>query len=211
MGRDPERKRHLPTQTQHVGNPRGFFLGISHRGLKRQEGRGRKRGFFGEFLDRRDLRRMEGEVLDGIHTINRIGETAPPIGTSAATKLFPCAAPLRGKEFSGKIGAYDSMACPTPLYLRRASDPRRSDGLCEGPERAVAGGGAGLRLYRAVFGVSLRMALGAACRVLIFIMGRRYLNTRKAMPALLIVVLSAVVAIVQLYIILFVGVGSEPL
>jgi len=47
--------------------------------------------------------------------------------------------------------------------------------------------------------------------VLIFIMGRRYLNTRKAMPALLIVVLSAVVAIVQLYVILFVGLGSEPL
>jgi hypothetical protein len=47
--------------------------------------------------------------------------------------------------------------------------------------------------------------------VLIFIMGRRYLNTRKAMPALLIVVLSAVVAIVQLYVLLFVGVGSEPL
>ena len=47
--------------------------------------------------------------------------------------------------------------------------------------------------------------------VLILIMGRRYLNTRKAMPALLIVVLSLIVAIVQLYIILFVGVGSDPL
>ena len=47
--------------------------------------------------------------------------------------------------------------------------------------------------------------------VLIFLMGRRYLKTRKAMPALLIVVLSAIVAIVQLYILLFVGAGSEPL
>jgi uncharacterized membrane protein (UPF0136 family) len=47
--------------------------------------------------------------------------------------------------------------------------------------------------------------------VLIFIMGRRYINTRKAMPALLIVVLSVIVAIVQLYILLFVGAGSEPL
>ena len=47
--------------------------------------------------------------------------------------------------------------------------------------------------------------------VLIFIMGRRYIKTRKAMPALLIVVLSVIVAIVQVYIILFVGVGSEPL
>ena len=47
--------------------------------------------------------------------------------------------------------------------------------------------------------------------VLIFIMGRRYLRTRKPMPALLIVVLSVIVAIVQVYIILFVGVGSEPL
>ena len=47
--------------------------------------------------------------------------------------------------------------------------------------------------------------------VLIILMGRRYLNTRKAMPALLIVVLSVVVAVVQIYILLFVGVGSEPL
>jgi len=47
--------------------------------------------------------------------------------------------------------------------------------------------------------------------VLIFIMGRRYLNTRKAMPALLIVVLSVIVAIVQLYILLFVGTGHDPL
>jgi uncharacterized membrane protein (UPF0136 family) len=47
--------------------------------------------------------------------------------------------------------------------------------------------------------------------VLIFLMGRRYLNTRKPMPALLIVVLSVVVALVQIYILLFVGVGHEPL
>ena len=47
--------------------------------------------------------------------------------------------------------------------------------------------------------------------VLIFLMGRRYLNTRKAMPALLIVIMSLIVAIVQLYILLFVGAGSEPL
>jgi uncharacterized membrane protein (UPF0136 family) len=47
--------------------------------------------------------------------------------------------------------------------------------------------------------------------ILIFLMGRRYLNTRKPMPALLIVVLSVVVALVQIYILLFVGVGHEPL
>lgn len=47
--------------------------------------------------------------------------------------------------------------------------------------------------------------------VLIFIMGKRYLHTRKAMPALLIVVLSAVVAIVQVYVILFVGLGNDHL
>jgi uncharacterized membrane protein (UPF0136 family) len=47
--------------------------------------------------------------------------------------------------------------------------------------------------------------------VLIFLMGRRYLNSRKPMPALPIVVLSAIVAIVQLYVIFFVGVGNEPL
>ena len=45
--------------------------------------------------------------------------------------------------------------------------------------------------------------------VLIFLMGRRYLNTRKAMPALLIVVLSVVVAIVQIYILIFVGNGND--
>jgi uncharacterized membrane protein (UPF0136 family) len=45
--------------------------------------------------------------------------------------------------------------------------------------------------------------------VLIFLMGRRYLNTRKAMPALLIVVLSVIVAVVQVYILLFVGNGTE--
>jgi len=47
--------------------------------------------------------------------------------------------------------------------------------------------------------------------VLIFMMGRRYLATRKPMPALVIVVLSAVVALAQVYVLLFVGVGSEPL
>jgi uncharacterized membrane protein (UPF0136 family) len=47
--------------------------------------------------------------------------------------------------------------------------------------------------------------------VLIIIMGRRYLNTRKAMPALLIVVLSLVVAIVQIYVILFLGLGNSHL
>jgi uncharacterized membrane protein (UPF0136 family) len=47
--------------------------------------------------------------------------------------------------------------------------------------------------------------------VLIFIMGRRYWNTRKAMPALLIVVLSVVVAIVQLYVLIFLGAGNAPL
>ncbi len=47
--------------------------------------------------------------------------------------------------------------------------------------------------------------------LLIFVMGRRYLNSRKAMPAVPIVVLSVIVAIVQVYILLFVGRGSEPL
>jgi uncharacterized membrane protein (UPF0136 family) len=35
--------------------------------------------------------------------------------------------------------------------------------------------------------------------LLIFIMGRRYLNSRKVMPALLVVVLSIIVAIDQIY------------
>ena len=47
--------------------------------------------------------------------------------------------------------------------------------------------------------------------VLIFIMGRRYLRTRKPMPALLVVVLSVIVAIVQVYNLLTIGPGTEPL
>jgi uncharacterized membrane protein (UPF0136 family) len=49
----------------------------------------------------------------------------------------------------------------------------------------------------------------AVALLLIFLMGRRYINTRKAMPALLIVVFSLIVAIVQVYILLCVGNGSE--
>jgi uncharacterized membrane protein (UPF0136 family) len=51
----------------------------------------------------------------------------------------------------------------------------------------------------------------ALALVLIFLMGRRYLRTRKAMPALLIVVLSVIVAIVQLYVLIFIGTGHDPL
>jgi uncharacterized membrane protein (UPF0136 family) len=51
----------------------------------------------------------------------------------------------------------------------------------------------------------------ALALVLIFLMGRRYLRTRKAMPALLIVGLSFIVAIVQVYILIFIGTGHDPL
>lgn len=47
--------------------------------------------------------------------------------------------------------------------------------------------------------------------VLIIMMGSRYLRTRKPMPALLIVVLSVIVAIVQICVLAFVGSGSDPL
>jgi uncharacterized membrane protein (UPF0136 family) len=47
--------------------------------------------------------------------------------------------------------------------------------------------------------------------VLILLMGRRYLNTRKAMPALLIVVLSVIVAIVQIYVMAVDGLGNGHL
>jgi uncharacterized membrane protein (UPF0136 family) len=50
----------------------------------------------------------------------------------------------------------------------------------------------------------------AVALVLIFIMGGRYLKTRKAMPALLIVVFSVIVAVVQVYILLSVGNGTAP-
>ncbi len=38
------------------------------------------------------------------------------------------------------------------------------------------------------------------CLLLIWIMGRRYLLTRKAMPAVLIIILSVVVALVQVFV-----------
>ena len=47
--------------------------------------------------------------------------------------------------------------------------------------------------------------------VLLVMMGRRYLRTRKAMPALLIVVLSLIVAIAQVYVWFVPGPGSETL
>ena len=47
--------------------------------------------------------------------------------------------------------------------------------------------------------------------ILIFLMGRRYLRTRKPMPALFIVVLSVIVAIVQVYILVTLGAGTAPL
>ena len=42
-------------------------------------------------------------------------------------------------------------------------------------------------------------------------MGRRYLRTRRPMPALMIVVLSLIVAVVQVYILVTLGAGTAPL
>ena len=47
--------------------------------------------------------------------------------------------------------------------------------------------------------------------ILIILMGRRYLRTRKPMPSLLIVVFSLIVAIVQVYILVTLGPGNGPL
>jgi uncharacterized membrane protein (UPF0136 family) len=47
--------------------------------------------------------------------------------------------------------------------------------------------------------------------VLIFIMGRRYLRTRQPMPALLIVGLSVLVAVVQVWVLVTLGAGNAPL
>jgi uncharacterized membrane protein (UPF0136 family) len=46
---------------------------------------------------------------------------------------------------------------------------------------------------------------------LIIVMGRRYLRTRKPMPAMPVIILSIIVAVVQIYILLAVGPGSDPL
>ena len=51
----------------------------------------------------------------------------------------------------------------------------------------------------------------ALALVLIFLMGRRYQRTRKAMPALLIVGLSVIVVLAQLYILIFIGPGYDSL
>ena len=51
----------------------------------------------------------------------------------------------------------------------------------------------------------------ALALVLIFLMGRRYARTRKAMPSLLIVGLSVIVALAQLYVLVFLGTGHDPL
>ena len=47
--------------------------------------------------------------------------------------------------------------------------------------------------------------------VLLVMMGRRYLRTRKAMPALLIVVMSIIVAVVQIYVLVAIGTGHDQL
>lgn len=64
--------------------------------------------------------------------------------------------------------------------------------------------------YRYVWHYAIYAALILAL-VLIFLMGRRYLRTRKPMPALLIVVLSVIVALVQVYNLMTVGPGTERL
>jgi uncharacterized membrane protein (UPF0136 family) len=57
-----------------------------------------------------------------------------------------------------------------------------------------------LGFYYATFHFAPHAALLLAL-LLIFVMGRRYLNSRKVMPALVVVVLSVVVAIAQVYVI----------
>ncbi len=47
--------------------------------------------------------------------------------------------------------------------------------------------------------------------ILLVMMGRRYLRTRKAMPALLIVVMSIIVAVVQIYVLVAIGTGHDQL
>ena len=88
-------------------------------------------------------------------------------------------------------------------YLKAKSLPSLIAGLVCGFLALLLG-------YRYVWHFAPHVAFILAI-VLIIIMGRRYLNTRKAMPALLIVVLSAIVAIVQVYVLLFVGAGQESL
>jgi uncharacterized membrane protein (UPF0136 family) len=47
--------------------------------------------------------------------------------------------------------------------------------------------------------------------VLVVLMGRRYLRTRKPMPSLMIVILSIIVIAVQIYVMSVDGLGNAPL
>jgi uncharacterized membrane protein (UPF0136 family) len=85
-------------------------------------------------------------------------------------------------------------------YLKARSLPSLIAGLVCGVIIIIVG--LNYTSYDAPY-VALLVAL-----VLIFLMGRRYLVTRKAMPALLIVILSVIVAIVQVYILLGPGNGN---
>jgi uncharacterized membrane protein (UPF0136 family) len=78
----------------------------------------------------------------------------------------------------------------------------------------VAGGICGLLALFIGYNYTWHFAPYAALLLalaLIFIMGRRYLRSRKPMPAVPILVVSLIVAIVQIYVILFVGLGHDPL
>jgi uncharacterized membrane protein (UPF0136 family) len=88
-------------------------------------------------------------------------------------------------------------------YVKARSVPSAVAGLVCGFLALLLG-------YRYTWHFAPHVAL-ALSLVLIFLMGRRYLRTRKPMPALLIVVLSVVVAIVQIYVLLFLGPGNDPL
>jgi uncharacterized membrane protein (UPF0136 family) len=88
-------------------------------------------------------------------------------------------------------------------YVKARSVPSAVAGLVCGFLALLLG-------YRYTWHFAPHVAL-ALSLVLIFLMGRRYLRTRKPMPALLIVVLSVVVAIVQIYVLVFLGPGNDPL
>jgi uncharacterized membrane protein (UPF0136 family) len=86
-------------------------------------------------------------------------------------------------------------------YVKAGSTPSLVAGVICGIIAIICGA-----CYTYTFSSPLALILSL---VLIFLMGRRYLRTRKAMPALLIVILSVIVAIVQIYLMATVGLGTD--
>ena len=88
-------------------------------------------------------------------------------------------------------------------YVRAKSTPSLVAGVVCGVIALILG-------YRYAWHLSVPAALALSLFLLV-LMGRRYLNTRKVMPALLVVVFSLIVALAQILTWVTLGLGNESL